>query len=115
MPPDLSAASSTTFFTDNAYLGIKPVTRTRLSDEGIDFVDDLVDFDKDAIDSIANNLRRNTVPPGPYSFGAKVQKRLKEACELVRFYKTVGRNTTLAGMNYTVIEHFTIQWSALKT
>ena len=102
------------FFEDPLWIGIVRNTRERLHDEGIRYVEDLVDFDKDTIDQIASNLRRATAVEGaalqpPFPFGAKVQKRLTEACELVRFYETVGRTITLPSLKYTVVKDFTQQ------
>ena len=57
--------------------------------------------------------RGATLKP-PFPFGAKVQKRLKETCELVRFYKTVGQNLVTEALKYDVVKNFTEQWGALK-
>ena len=49
-------------------------------------------------------------------FGAKSQKCLGIACELVRYYNTVGPDLTVASMRWNnVIKNFEIQWKALKT
>ena len=48
-------------------------------------------------------------------FGAKSQKCLGIACELVRYYNTVGRDLTAANMRWNnVMKNFEIQWKALK-
>jgi hypothetical protein len=58
----------------------------------------------------------STIERPPFTFGAKSQKRLLEAAELIRFYNTVGRTLTPANLQYnTVIKDFTEQWKALKT
>jgi hypothetical protein len=50
-----------------------------------------------------------------YVFGAKSQKRLTAACEIIRYYETVGRPLTAANIQWdTVIKNFEIQWNALK-
>ena len=87
----LTAAQQTVFFEDAAQMGIPNATAVQLQQEGINYVDDLVDFDKDTIEQIAANLRRPaeritdpnpgaaagaTVPTPPFVFGAKSQQRL---------------------------------------
>jgi hypothetical protein len=82
--------------------------------KGINTVDDLAEFDKDTIVQIPSNLRR---PPAGqhFIFGAKSQKRLTVASEIVRYYDTVGRTLTPANLMWdTVIKRFEIQWKALK-
>ena len=56
-----------------------------------------------------------TIPTPAFVFGAKSQKRLGIACELVRYYNTVGCDLTVASMHWNnVIKNFEIQWKALK-
>ena len=51
-----------------------------------------------------------------FVFGAKSQKRLGIAYELVRYYNTVGRDLTAANMQWNNrIKNFEIQWKAIKT
>ena len=113
----LTAAQTTSFFTDDAQLGIPPATFTQMNAEGIEFADDLVDFDKDALKQLADNLRRpgGAVAVAAFVFGAKSQTRLKVACDLVRFYETVGRPLTAANIQWTpVMKNFKIQWDSLQ-
>ena len=50
-----------------------------------------------------------------FTYGAKSQKRLTVACDLVRFYQTVGRDLTAANIQWNqVMSNFEIQWKALK-
>ena len=110
----LTVAQTTAFFENAAQMAIPNATVVQLVTEGIDSVDDLSEFDKDTIQQIASNLRR---PPAgnPFVFGAKSQKRLIAACEIIRYYETVGRNLTAANLMWnTVIKNFEIQWKALK-
>ena len=51
-----SAAQRTAFFENNDHMGILHATVMQLQDEGITHPDDLVDFDKDMIKQIADNL-----------------------------------------------------------
>jgi hypothetical protein len=109
----LTVAQTTLFFEDAAQMAIPNGTRLELINEGINTVDDLSEFDKDTIGQIAYNLRR---PPAgaPFVFGAKSQKRLIVACELVRYYETVGRTLSAANLQWnTVMKNFEIQWKAL--
>jgi hypothetical protein len=111
----LTAAQTTAFFENAAQMAIPNATVLQLVAEGIDSVDDLSEFDKDTISQIASNLRRPAAG-NHYVFGAKSQKRLAVACEIVRYYETVGRPLTAANLAWnTVIKNFEIQWKALKT
>src|SRR4051812_38687613 len=102
----LTAAQTTAFFEQAAQMGIPHATVVKLGEEGIDTFDDLVNFDKETIKQIADNLRRPagrvpdpnpgavagaTIPTPPFVFGAKSQQRLTVACKLAKYYETVGR------------------------
>jgi hypothetical protein len=105
-------------------------TVVQLQQEGISTVDNLVDFHKDTMEQIAANLRRPAgripdpnpgaapgaiIPTPSFVFGAKSQKRLITASTLLRYYDTVGRNTTVANLQWTpVMKNFEIQWKALE-
>jgi hypothetical protein len=80
-------------------MSIPNATVIQLQNEGIESVDDLIDFDKDTLQQVADNLRRPggriphptlgaapgaTIPTPPFVFGAKSQKRLLAACDIVR-------------------------------
>ena len=82
-------------------MAIPHATAIQLQNEGILTVADLVDFDKDTLSQIAENLRRpggripdpnpaapagTTIPSPPFVFGAKSQMRLRAACDLIRCY-----------------------------
>ena len=51
-----TAAQRTVFFENNDQMGIPHATVMKLQEEGITCPDDLVDFDKDMIKQIADNL-----------------------------------------------------------
>jgi hypothetical protein len=115
----LTAGQTTAFFEAADQMAIPHATVLELVNEGIDTVDDLAEFENETIDQIANNLRRPAVAPAAgghhFVFGAKSQKRLKVACELLRFYLTVGRPLNVANIQWnTVIMNFDIQWKAIK-
>eukprot|EP00957_Ditylum_brightwellii_P120559 9197347-Ditylum_brightwellii.AAC.1 len=86
----------------------------------------LVQLGKERIKEVAENLKhpggwiRNPdkeanqshamVPQTPYLFGARTQKRLLKASELMRYYGTVGHHVTVSSTVYkTVIKFFTNQ------
>jgi hypothetical protein len=110
----LTAAQTTQFFEGDAQMAIPNGMVLELVNEGINTVDDLAEFDKDTIGQVAYNLHRPAVGAGPFVFGAKSQKRLIVACELVRYYETVGRPLSAANPQWnTVMKNFEIQWKAL--
>ena len=101
----LTANQTQAFFTEADQMGIPQLTVIQMQTEGITTVDDLKDFVKDSLHQMADNLRRPggrvpdpnpnaedgaTIPTPPFTFGAKSQKRLTVACDLVRYYITVG-------------------------
>ena len=111
----LTAAQTNAFFTDAAQMGIPAETVIQMVNEGISTVDDLIDFDKDAIDQMANNLRRPPGGAGAFAFGARSSKRLLTATKLVRFYDTIGRNITAANIAWNpIMRNFQEQWKALE-
>ena len=110
----LTQAQTTAFFENAAQMAIPRLTVAQLVVEGIDTADDLAEFDKTSIEAVAHNLRRPAAG-NPLVFGAKSQKRLIIACDLVRFYETVGRPLTVANLQWnTVMKNFEIQYSAIK-
>ena len=124
-----TAAQTTAFFEQDAQMGLPNATVVELQNEGITTVNDLVDFDKDTIKQVSENLRRPagripdpdpgaapgaTIPTPPFVFGAKSQKRLIVAADAVRYYETVGRPLTAANMAWNpVLRNFAEQWKAL--
>ena len=126
----LTAAQTTTFFEHAHQMGIPHATVLQLQSEGITLVSDLADFDKDSLQQLVDNLRRpggrvldpnpaaqpgSTIPTPPFVFGAKSQRCIAVACDLVKYYTAVGCDLTVANLQwYTVIKNFDIQWTALK-
>ena len=126
-----TTAQTTAFFENADQMGVQHAMVVQLALEGIQTVDDLADFDKEALQQLADNLRRpggrvpnpdpgaavgSTIPTPAFVFGAKSQIRLGIACELVQYYNTVGRDLTAVSMRWNnVIKNFKIQWKALKT
>ena len=114
------------FFTAADQMAIPELTRQQLALEGITGVEDLSEFDKDGIKQLANNLQRTgrripdpananaTVPALPFVFGTKSQQRLTAACEVARYYETVGRTMTPINMRWMgAIKAFIPHWKAL--
>ena len=111
-------------------MGIPHETIVQMQQQGIQAVSDLADFEKQSLQKLADNLRKPggripdpnpnaapgaTIPMPAFTYGAKSQKRLTVACDLVRFYQTVGRDLTAANVQWNqVMSNFEIQWKALK-
>ena len=126
----LTATQMTTFFEHADQMGIPHVTMVQLQAEGITSVSDLADFNKDSLQQLADNLRRpggrvpdpnpaaqpgSTIPTPPFVFGAKSQRRIAVACDLVNYYGTVGCDLTAANLQWnTVMKNFDVQWTAVK-
>ena len=109
-----TAAQTTAFFENADQMPIPNTTVLQWEAEGINAVDDLSEFDRDTIHQLASNLGR---PPAGahYVFRDKSQKRLIAACDIIRYYETIGRSLTAANLMWDmVINNFQIQWKALK-
>ena len=126
----LTQLQTTAFFENPDQLGIPHETMVQIQREGIQAVAGLADFEKQELQQLADNLRKPggripdpnpnaapgaTIPMPAFTFGAKSQKRLTVACDLVRYYQTVGRDLTSANIQWNqVMSNFEIQWKALK-
>ena len=126
----LTVAQTMVFFENADQMGIPHAIVVQLGIEGIVTVGDLVDFHKDALQLLADNLckpggriadpnpaaaARATIPTPAFVFGAKSQKHLGVACNLVRYYKTVGHDLTVQNMHWNQVgKNFEIHWKALK-
>ena len=116
------------FQADNQ-MAIPVATIVKLVQEEIEHQDHLQDFDKDSLKDVANNIRNPggriphpdtnaqenaTISTPHFVFGAKSQKKMLEACELVRFYETIERPITATNLIYLpIIRNFTLQWKSL--
>eukprot|EP00957_Ditylum_brightwellii_P072254 5492416-Ditylum_brightwellii.AAC.1 len=132
MRAGLTKEQTNSFFTSSRQIEVSKETLAQLGQEGIKKVKDLVEFSKDILKQVAENLKRlggrtknpdkekgnnnpSTIPQTPYLFGVRTQKRLQEALELTRYYATVGHCLTVSNTVYkTVIQSFTNQWASLK-
>ena len=77
-----TAAQTTAFFEGADQMAIPNATVLELANEGIQTVTDLSEFDKTSIEAISYNLRR-PAQGNPLVFGAKSQKRIIIACDLI--------------------------------
>lgn len=116
------------FFQELAQMGIPAPTQERLStNENIQSVESLVDFNKDAFTDIASNLRKpgGTMPDPndpnvrvaqtPFIISAMSLQKLQVAAVAASYYKTIGRDLTHVNMHYTnVLKDFYMQWKALE-
>ena len=99
-------------------MGIPHATMVQIQQEGIQSVADLADFDEDSIQQLADNLREcggripdpdpnaaegTTIPTPAFTYGAKSQKQLTVACDLIRYYQTVGRDLTAANIQWNQV------------
>jgi hypothetical protein len=103
------------FFTASKQMGISKKTMEKLKEEGIESPQDLIDFDKDTLHQLAENLRK---APGKesYALSAKSHKRMLETAEFMRFYQTIGREVDMECIQYeTVTKDFMEQWKSLKS
>ena len=123
-------AQTTAFFESPEQMGIPHATMVQIQHEGIQSVADLADFDKEFLQLLADKLREPggripdpdpnaaegaTIPTPAFTDGSKSQKRLTVACDLIRYYQTVGKDLTAANIQWNqVMSNFEIQWKALK-
>ena len=123
-------AQTTAFFEAADQMGTPGDTRVQLGEEGIEAVSCIADFDKDPLTQVAYDLRRSggriantdpkappgaTIPQPPFVFGAKSQKGLLAACDMVRYYEMIARELSASNMRWDpVIKNFSQQWKALK-
>lgn len=120
---------TTAFFEDADQMAIPHATRMQLQTEGLEFVDDLSEFDKESLKQLIENLRKpgGTIPdpnpnaqPGaviptpPFILGAKSHSRLQAAVDIAKYYDAVSRELTAGNMRWDpVIKEFVQHWKAL--
>ena len=122
----LTNAQITAFFENATKMAIPHATVVKLNQEGISDVSDLAEFDKSSINQIADNLRRPggrivdpndltmTIPTPPFVVGAKSQQRLNVACDMIRFYNTIGRTLMAANLQWTTtMSKFKDLWKSI--
>ena len=116
------------FFTEQRQMAIsRDTVNGGLMQEGIATVEDLEEFQDEDIKAVQENLRKpaGTIPdpnnPGQriaapsFVLGAKSVKRLKVAAAAVRYYQTIGRETSAQNMHYMdVLKDFGEQWEAIR-
>ena len=104
-----TAAQTTAFFESPDQMRIPHATMVQMQEERIQSIADLADFEMDPLQQLADNLRKPggripdpypnapvgaTIPVPAFTYGAKSQRRLTVACDLIRFCQTVGRDLT---------------------
>lgn len=110
----LTIAQNTAFFTDAGQMGLNAATFALLNTEGINVVADLDEFDKDDLEQIAKNIQNPQAGNLAAVLGAKSLKRLIVACDMVRFYNTVGQALSAANIQWNpIMKNFAVQWQAL--
>ena len=111
----LTNAQNNAFFTDNIQMWLSAATFNQLLVEGIQTVNDLLDFNKDSLEQVANNLHHPAAGATAFAFGAKSHKCLPVATKLVKFYETVGRGLTAGNIVWNnVMKNFKSQWEAIE-
>ena len=99
----LTAAQTTAFFENNDQMGIPHETMVQLQHEGIQSVADLADSFQQLVENLRkpggripdhnpNAAEGATIPTPTFIYGAMSQKTLAAACNLIRYYQTVGIN-----------------------
>jgi hypothetical protein len=131
----LTNAQVTAFFQNADQMAIPARTRVQLATEGIDHPSDLLEFKKDSLKQIAENLRRPsgripdpnagadggppvgaTISTPPFVLGAKSLQRLITAADIVRYYEACNRPLTAANMQWDpIVRTFQANWEALTT
>ena len=118
------------FYEDKDQISLPQATRLQLVSEGLENVHDLLEFDGESIKGISNNLRQTggrisnpglNADPGDmiltpsFSFGEKIQMRLKAETTILRYYETVWREITAPNMRWTTtIKSFVGPWKAVE-
>ena len=122
----LTDAQTTLFSMSDTQMVLSVRTATKLTEEGIFTIAYLLEFDAKSISQIADNLHRPsgrvadpndataTIATPPFVFGAKLQQRLNNACNIVQFYEMIGRTITAPNIRWNLIlKNFKMLWSAI--
>ena len=110
--PTLTAARSTAFFTGTHQMALSAAQRTALSNEGLDTVDDFVDFKEEELKAAFKNMRSLTPP---VLLPAKSTSRLLVASIAHSYYLTTKRAINHTNMHYRdVLREFFIEWKAIE-
>ena len=108
----LSNAQTTTFFTHASQMAIPAATVAALNNEGINTVDDLEQILPEDIERISKIFRSQDPI---VVFSVTSQKRLTNACHMVRYYNAVNRPLTAQNMKWNPTgKNFELQWKALN-
>ena len=102
-----------------AGLGIQQRTRLQLNIKGITIIGDLLDFNKEVIESLMTNLRKpakiamlnaanvmSLQEVEPYQIFARSRMRLNVALPVVKYYSFIGRPLEDTNMAWSVLRNF---------
>ena len=111
----ITAAQVQAFLTND--IGLDPLIVQKLSDDGIDNVDDLAEFDAESLRDIQRGINKlQDVIAANVKFGQKSLMRLTVAAEAVRHYNAVGRALTPAMIRWDpTLKNFKECAKALKS
>jgi hypothetical protein len=122
-------AQTTAFFQGADQMALNERTRGRLAVEGLETVQDLVEFDDDSFKQLVENLRKPggmvenpdpnapegaMIPTPPFVLSAKSHARLKVAMKAAKYYEMVSRPLTPQNMSWSpCLKDFAEHWDAL--
>ena len=121
----ITAQQTNTFFTGNDQMAIPALTVDELTNEGINTIEDLGEFEDADFKQIATNLKSppsipdpnnpgQTIRQAPFVLGAKSLKRLKVAANAVRYYESTNRALSATNMHYiNVLQTFALEYESL--
>ena len=110
----LTVGQMAAFFMGDNGLAIPAQTVAQMANKGITTIDNLAEFDKDSVETLASTLCCGARGGPPLVFGAKSQLRIIVAGELVRHYESIGHTNTTASLHWThVMKNFQIRWKSL--
>ena len=125
----VTANQTTPFFTEPGQMALPVNTRLAIAQEGLEDLDDLVEFDGESLNQITKNLRSpggrvpdpdpnadvgSMIPTPSVVFGAKSQLRIKAAFDIARYYETNGHALSVSNMRWNpVIKTFAEHWKSL--
>jgi hypothetical protein len=121
-----TATQLTSFWTDNAQMGLSACTCVQMAAEGLKVPADFIDFaEKDELNALLKHLYKpaktthghgaaqvlcevqaNEVP-------AKLVIRLYGVRVIVKYYNSVGRDLESEDLEWDVVKNFTEQWKSL--
>lgn len=116
------------FFTDRLYMAIAVRTFEQLKVEGIEKPEDLIDYDKDALERIESALRKplkkkkggtgtdanELVEQEPFKLTAMSFTRLEVAHRYLEYLETTGHLPTTSNTTWVIMKRFDEEWTAIQ-